>query len=132
MNNELAGLSKESIEIARYLVKLAKLKEVKTYGKVREKMESDHGHTYSTIELRHYLDEINKVSYPCACVLLSVLVVNKQKRIPGEGFFSLAAKLRKEPDLLDPDSWESFFNKECERVYESARNKKLNFFTDEK
>ena len=132
MNNELANLSKESIEIARYLVKLAKLKKTETYGDVRLEMELNHGHTYSTIELRHYLDEINKVSYPCAGVLLSVLVVNQITKRPGKGFFYLAADLRGEPHLSQPDSWESFFNEECERVYKSALNKELNFFTDDK
>ena len=132
MDNELANLSKESIEIARYLVKCAQHQRIETYGDVCTEMGISHGHTYSAKELKYYLDEINHVSYLCASVLLSVLVVNKDTGRPGSGFFALATRLRQEHCLLDPGSWENFFNEECERVYKSARNKKLNFFTDEK
>ena len=132
MNNELASLSKESIEIARYLVECAQHKKIQTYGEVHEKMKSRHKHTYFVVELSRYLDKINKVSYPRTGVLLSVLVVNQDTDRPGDGFFTLAAELRQEPHLLNPNSWEKFFDDECKRVYESALNKKLNFFTDEK
>ena len=130
MNNELASLSKESIEIARYLVECAQDKKIQTYGKVHEEMKSRHKHTYFVVELSRYLDEINRVSHRYASVLLSVLVVNKDTEIPGGGFFDLAAELYDKPHLSKPDK--GFFDKECERVYESARNKELNFFTDEK
>ena len=133
MNNELVNLSKESIEIASYLAKRAQQhQKAETYGDVCMAMKLSHEHTYSAVDLSRYLDEINKVSYPRASVLLSVLVVNQETKIPGKGFFDLAAKLRQEPGLLDPASWESFFNEECERVYKSALNKELNFFTDDK
>ena len=132
MNNE--QLPKESIEIARYLVECAQASnpEPQTYSDVCRVMKSRHKRSHTPQELGSYLDPINKTSYSRASVLLSVLVVNKETRIPGSGFFVLAAYLHGDQSLLDSDSWKIFYNEEIKRVYESARNGKLNFFKDEK
>lgn len=47
---------------------------------------------------------------------LSVLVVNKDTRMPGEGFFTWVAERMGYPNLPEKE-WEDFFNKQVNRTY---------------
>ena len=130
MNSNSPSFSEKTSKIAEYLVECAKKGKpygVQSYGDVCEAIKERHGdsHSHRPQGLSRYLDAINKISYPRASVLLSVLVINKRKKRPGDGFFPLAAELRQETHLSNPKLWKGFFNEECERVYKAARARKL-------
>jgi len=70
-------------------------------------------------QLANMLDDINREEDKKGGPMLSVVVVKKDSRRPGKGFFELARELgRQAPDVDD----ETFFVTELKRVYEYCRS----------
>jgi len=66
-------------------------------------------------QLADILDDINREEHRTGGPMLSVVVVKKDSRRPGKGFFELARELgRQAPDVDD----ETFFITELKTVYE--------------
>ena len=77
------------------------------------------------VESFWYLDQINKGSSEIASVLLSVLVVRQDDKIPGNGFFDKAEYRWGNKFNPEKQSRGEFFRAECRQVYETVRTGKL-------
>jgi len=70
-------------------------------------------------QLADILDEINRDEHKNEGPMLSVVVVKKDSKRPGKGFFVLAKGLKRQaPDVDD----ETFFVSELRRVYEYCKS----------
>ena len=114
-------LDKDSIKIAKYLLKLAETRAVTTYKETGKLINV--GPRSPKLFIR--LGIVSWVTYHNAKVLLSVLVVRKKEKTPGNGFFKLEAAFRKTPYPKPVNEVRESFNFERNKVYNAA--KKLNF-----
>ena len=113
-------LDGKSIEIAEELVALAKAEKTTTYGELGGKVGLE---PYSN-QLSVRLGGISWVTHHNTDMFLSVLVINAEKNAPGDGFFNLVRELSKTPC---PKSDDAIFSNALNRVYEVAKERKLDF-----
>ena len=87
-------LKKDSVEIAKYLIKLAKEEgPPTTYKETGGKI----GLNPNDPALFTHLGTISWVTYHNEEVFLSVLVAREDEKIPGNGFFKMVAEFRGRP-----------------------------------
>lgn len=82
--------SKLLYDIAKILVEVAQDHEVITYSHVCEKI----GNQITPINLGNFIGELSEVSYKLRLPLISVLVVNQDTGVPGDGFYKLMSQLK--------------------------------------
>ena len=110
-------------EIYKLLIELAKNKKFITYGKLAEKFNIDLRNVYEREhKFDEILDEINKHEYDNKRPLLTVIITNKDTKMPGKGFFRVAKEygLKKEGQTD-----EMFFIEEVNRVFDYWRDKTI-------
>ena len=116
------NLSEKSIEIAKHLVECAKNRTILTYGEIGKKVNL----RPNSKLLFDCLDQINYISNERKDVLLSILVVNKDRRKPSPQFFDKAVKLWGKD--LSTQSHEDFFYSQCILICQIANAGELDFF----
>ena len=116
-------LKKDSIDIAKYLVKLVKEEgpNPTTYKETGGQI----GLKQNDPALFMHLGTISWVTYHNEKVFLSVLVAREDEKIPGNGFFKMVAKFRKRP--YKESTNDNVFIDELNGVYEAAKEGKLDF-----
>ena len=84
MNNKLL------YDIAKVLVEVAQNNEIITYNKVSKKLNNQ----IIPRNLGNPIGELSKIAYELGLPLISVLVVNQDTGIPGDGFYKLFSELK--------------------------------------
>ena len=116
---ELKG---DRLDIAEYLIKLAKEKEEPTNY---EETGGIIGLNANNPVLFTHLGALSWVTHRNENAFLSVLVARKDEKIPGDGFFKLVAGLREIPYKTSTD--DEVFIKELKRVCQFAKEGKFDF-----
>ena len=96
------------------IVKVAKNKDIITYGKVASCAGMDTNLGGWNWEIRNILDAISRREHRNGRPLLSAVVVNKDTVMPGAGFFKLAKELGRYNASDDLECW----SKELQRVHD--------------
>lgn len=112
-------------DIAKILVSVAKENETITYNQLSQKLKNQ----IKPINLGHPIGELSKICYELGLPLISVLVVNQDTGIPGDGFYKLCS------DLKGISEEEAMINleKEKESVHKCSEwNKLLEYFNVDK
>ena len=120
-------LHKDSIKIAKYLIKLVRDgNPPTTYLETGKKI----GVRQNSRVLFTHLGAISWVAYRNEKVFLSVLVTRQKEETPGDGFFKMVAGFRKKPYIESTN--DEVFIVERDRVYEAIKETKLDFMLTEK
>lgn len=112
-------------EIAIILVDVANKNNVITYNQLSKRL----GNQITPLNLGQPIGELSKISYEIGLPLISVLVVNQDTHIPGDGFYRLYAELN---GISEIDAMNDFQN-ETVRAHECDEwDKLLEFFSGNK
>lgn len=104
-------------DIAVILIAAAGRRETITYNQLSEKLNRQ----IAPINLGHPIGELSYKSYDLDLPLISVLVVNQDTQIPGDGYFRLSSQLK---GFSEIEAMNDFQN-EALRVYECGEWAKL-------
>ena len=91
----------------------AQRREVLTYGELTEFITVAQ-YNANDPRLEAILDKASRRTNAAGCGMLSVVVVNQQTRLPGDGFFTLARELRR---VFTDDR--EFFEYERDQVFDA-------------
>ena len=116
-------LKKDTVDIAKYLVKLAK--EGDSNPASYKETGGEIGLKQNDPVLFMHLGTISWVTFHNADVFLSVLVAREDEKIPGNGFFKMVAEFRGRP--YKESTNDEVFIDELNRVCEAAKEGKLDF-----
>ncbi len=92
-------------DLRQRLIQVARRRETVTYGALSPSAPQS---------LWRPLDRINWVEHAEGRPLLTAVVVNKDRRRPGEGFFKMA----KEMGRFDGNDWDAFWRRELQAVWD--------------
>ncbi|MBA7631262.1 hypothetical protein ES703_38792 [subsurface metagenome] len=107
-------------KVRELLIETARSEKTITYAEVGKLANLSMVNPHHRTELADTLDEINREERENGGPMLSVVVVQKDSKRPGRGFFVLARDLQRQaPDIDD----ETFFVGELNRVYEYYKSK---------
>ncbi|KMT22894.1 HNH endonuclease [Clostridium cylindrosporum] len=104
-------------DIATILVDVANKKRTITYKELSVKLNQE----ITPLNLGQPIGELSYISHDLGLPLISVLVVNQETRIPGDGFFKLSSELKK---INEVDAMIDFQN-EAARAYECTEWNRL-------
>lgn len=104
-------------DIATILIDVAGRRETITYNQLSEKLDRQ----IAPINLGHPIGDLSYISHDLDLPLISVLVVNQDTHIPGDGYFRLSSQLK---DFSEIEAMNDFQN-EASRVYECNEWHKL-------
>lgn len=104
-------------KIAYVLIDVVKKKEKITYSQLSERLDRK----VKPINLGNLVGELSEISYSLELPLISVVVVNKKSKIPGDGYFRLCSELKKINEIDAMNDLE----KEINRVYACNKWNKL-------
>ena len=102
-------------EIRNMLIKAAQQRKVVYYSEVGEAVNLSMGNPHQRAELGRILSEISSEEHDNGRPLLAAIVVHKDNKKPGEGFFKLARNIGKQKPDEDNDT---FCKIEKERVFD--------------
>lgn len=98
------------------LVKQATAQQTTTYDQLGQLFGIDIGEISQAMELFRTLDDINRAEHAVGHPLLSAVVVNQDRGLPGKGFFDLARNLHTLSGA-DSDAELACYIKELKEVY---------------
>lgn len=97
------------------LIQTARNRQVITYGEIAEIMGLPPAGQYMSRETGQMLGEISEYEHLHGRPLLSAVVVRGDKKMPGEGFFTLSRQLGELGENMDE---RTFWERELKRVYD--------------
>lgn len=98
------------------LCSTANRKELLSYSPIWELMELSPGNNAAK-EAGHMLGEISEDTHLSGKPLLSAIVINKRKKEPGQGFYTLAENLRKLPTGKTDREKKKYWEQERDKVF---------------
>jgi len=98
------------------LIQVARNRQTILYGEIAKIMGLPPSGDYMARETGQILGEISEYEHLHGRPLLSAVVVRGDKKIPGEGFFTLSRQLGKLQEGMDE---RSFWERELEEVYDT-------------
>ena len=118
---DLSDWEKAKLEAEQYLIKQAAIlgqREYIFYNTLASVIKTIQIDAHS-VAMSHLLAQISEKTYLAHGFMLSALVVSKEHKIPGEGFFELAKKLYKDNQVSE-DGW---YFREVNKIKKYAKGK---------